>query len=75
VKRFAAPLLISFFALAGSAPAQEIQYQPAIVTPDTHVELTNVARKRHRRRHHRRRNRARRTAGVVGNTGAGGALV
>ena len=65
------PALFSF--VGETAPAQEIRFEPAIVTADTHVEYDTVARRHRRRRHHRYRRHH--TAALVGNSGAGGALV
>jgi hypothetical protein len=72
---WAIPALFTF--LGGDLlPAQEIQFVPAIMTPDTHVDYVDMAYRR-RRRHHRRyrRHRGRKTAAIVGGSAAGGAVI
>lgn len=67
------------FAMMGAtdAAAQEIRFEPAIMTSDTHFEYADMAyrRRRHRRHHYRHRHRGRKTAAIVGGSAAGGALI
>ena len=68
----------ALFAMLGGteAAAQEIHFQPAIMTSETHVEYVNMAYyRRHRRHYYRSRHRGRKTAAIVGGSAAGGALI
>ncbi|HZU25808.1 MAG TPA: hypothetical protein VFA04_09805 [Bryobacteraceae bacterium] len=57
-------------------PAQDIQFVPAVITPETHVQYVDVAyRRRRHHRHYRRRHRGRKTAAIVGGSAAGGAVI
>jgi|SRR5579884_4227139 len=56
------------------APAQELRFEPAIMTADTHVQYVDMAYRRRHHRHHRH-HRGRRTAAIVGGSAAGGALI